>query len=215
MNRGHQDRVAYVISSLLFLSAIAASAQMPQPFSADVNKITPGGPTVIGKWYFSPPKMRMDVTSSQEQNKGNNPFGGNVSMIIDGSTRASIILIPKSHRYLELAASGSDEIEGMQRIEKLARSGDPCAGEANVTCKNAGAEAINGRTCDKWLITEKEGGAFTAWVDQKLRFPIKMQDQDGVVTNFTNIKEGAPDPSLFVVPPGYRKFDASALRRQK
>lgn len=74
---------------------------------------------------------------------------------------------------------------------------------------------MNGRGCDKWEMTDKNGHKTTAWIDQKLDAVIWLQEYDGTLTNFTNIKEGAQDASLFVVPPGYRKFDASAFGQPK
>ena len=103
----------------------------------------------------------------------------------------------------------------LQRMPKLQDlKSDPCAGNQDVTCKKVGTETVNGRSCDKWEATKKDGQKDTFWIDQKLRFPIKTQTGN-VTTEFTNIKEGAPDPALFKVPAGYRKLDAGAFGGQK
>lgn len=68
---------------------------------------------------------------------------------------------------------------------------------------------------DSWEVTEKSGKKETLWMDQKLHFPIKIVSSDGMTSEFTNIKEGLQDPSLFEVPPGYHKFDASMMRGQR
>jgi hypothetical protein len=198
---------------LLVLAGVAAVAQMPQPFSADVNTVNAHGPVMMGKLYFSAPKMRMDVTSQEA--KANNPMG-KVSVIIDGSAKTVIMLMPQQQMYMEISSAGSGpDMEGIERLQELSRGADPCMGETGMTCKKLGSETVNGRSCDKWDTTDKQGHAATVWIDQKLHFPIKVQEKDGTVTNFTNIKEGALDASLFVIPPGYRKFDASAYGRQK
>jgi hypothetical protein len=90
--------------------------------------------------------------------------------------------------------------------------GDPCTfgNRQDATCKKVGTETVNGRSCDKWEITDKNGKKETLWIDQKLHFPIKSTDGQ-VTTEFTNIKEGAQDASLFKVPAGYRKFDMGSM----
>ncbi len=105
-------------------------------------------------------------------------------------------------------------MQGMRNLQHLS-GGDMCSSNPGATCKRVGSETVNGRSCDKWEMTDQSAHKTTAWVDHKLHFPIKMQEQDGTVTDFTNIKEGAQDASLFVVPPGYRKFDASSFSRQQ
>jgi len=206
-------RINFIAGLLLILTGISAQAQMSLAFSADVSVTSGQGNAVVGKWYLSPPKMRMDMTSPVEAKA--NPMG-KVSMIIDPGAKNAIMLMPQHQVYMEIPAGSSHQIEGMQRLRNVSQGGNPCAGETGTTCKKLGSETVNGRSCDKWEITEKEEGHTTiAWVDQKLHFPIKVQDNKGVTTNFTNIKEGPQDPSLFVIPPGYHKLDVSAPARPR
>jgi len=100
----------------------------------------------------------------------------------------------------------------MPKFEDMFKGSDPCAGREDVTCKKLGTESINGRTCDKWEVTPKTGKPETFWIDQKLHFPIKMINGD-ITTQYTNIKEGPQDASLFKVPAGYQKFDAGSMGR--
>jgi Domain of unknown function (DUF4412) len=203
-------RVLFVSIFVFVVAGLSALAQKPQPFSADFATSTPNGIKMTGRWFFSPPKMRMDMTSPA-QSKGTSPFGGNMSMIIDGSTKTSYMLMPQAQMYMEMQAQGSRDMQGMHNLESLTHGGDPCGGRADVTCKKVGTETVNGRSCDKWEMTDKNGRKNTAWIDQKLFAPVRVLDANGSVTDFTNIKEGPQDASLFVVPPGYRKFDAGAL----
>jgi hypothetical protein len=83
-----------------------------------------------------------------------------------------------------------------------------CGDEPGETCKMLGIETVNGRACERWEVTRKNSSKTTAWIDQKLHFPIKMQRVDGSVTEITNIKEGPQDASLFTVPAEYRSFDS-------
>jgi hypothetical protein len=80
-----------------------------------------------------------------------------------------------------------------------------------MTCKNLGTETVNGRSCDKWLLTSKNGSSTTTWVDQKLHFPIKTQTSEGNSFQLINIKEGDQPASLFAPPSGYRKIDLGSM----
>jgi hypothetical protein len=197
----------FVLIFIFNVVGVPALAQMPQPFSADFSSTSPDGMKKTGKWFFAPPKMRMDMTVPQ----GNGPFGGNVTMIIDGNTHTSYMLMPQAQMYMEIEASGPRDVQGVRNLESLSRGGDPCAGNPGSTCKKAGTETVNGRSCDKWEMTDKNAHKTTLWLDQKLYAVIRLHEYDGTITDFTNIKEGAQNAALFVVPPGYRKFDASAF----
>ncbi len=98
----------------------------------------------------------------------------------------------------------------MPSIKPFSDPSNPCAGDAGATCKKVGVEDVNGRTCDHWQITHKDGSVSNVWVDQKLHFPIKSVSPDST-WELTNIKEGEPDASLFVIPSGYRKMDMGGM----
>ena len=90
----------------------------------------------------------------------------------------------------------------------------PCAGHDNWSCKKLGPETIAGRQCDVWEIVTDKNGTITAWMDPKLNFPIKSKTADGYIMEYTNIQEGQQAaPSLFQVPPGYQKAEASGRAR--
>jgi hypothetical protein len=205
-------RVCVAVCVLFILAGLSAQAQRPQPFSADFATTSASGMKTTGKWFFSPPKMRMDMTTPA-QGKGNSPFGGNVSMIIDGTTKTSYMLMPQMQMYMEMQAEGSRDTQGMRNLESLTHGVDPCGGRTDATCKKVGTETVNGRSCDKWEMTDKNSHKSTVWIDQKLIAPVRVVEDNGSVTDFTNIKEGPQDASLFVVPPGYHKFDAGAFAR--
>ncbi len=198
----------------LVLLAIPAVAQMPQPFSADMSTTSANGNANLkGKFFFSPPKIRMDMTSLPNQRPNAGPFGGNMSMIVDGDAKTSYMLMNDQHMYMEFPANSSNPMaQRMPRLEDF--KSDPCANREGYTCKKAGTETVNGRTCDKWEATNKAGDKDTLWIDQKLHFPIKSVTSSGMTTEFTNIKEGPQDASLFKVPAGYNKFDPGMMGRR-
>lgn len=186
--------------------ASAADFGAPQPFSADYATTSHGGEKMTGKWYFAPPKIRIEVmSSSQKVEKG--PFGGKMIMIIDSNTQTSDMLMPQAHMYMEIHGNSTHMDSGMRNLQNLSRGACP----NGATCKKIGSDAVNGRSCDKYDMTDQSGRKSTVCVDQKLNFPIRLQEEDGTVSEFTNIKEGAPDSSLFKVPDGYRAFDPSVF----
>lgn len=187
----------------VFASDIGGPAQ---PFSADYTT-THSGDKSSGKWYFAPPRMRIDVDSMPQ--KSANPMGGKVDVIIDTSNQKTYILMPQMHMYMQVQGNGARMDPGMRNLQALTHGACP----QGSTCKKSGTESVNGRMCDKYEVTDDSGKHGTAWVDQKLNFPIRYRDEDGALTEFTNIQEGAPDPALFKLPDGYRQFDPRAFAR--
>jgi uncharacterized protein DUF4412 len=190
----------------------AAPAQQPQPFSADMSTASADdGMNMKGKFHFSAPKIRMDILEAGGGRRGEHGGPGKMSMIVDGAQKKTYMLMPDQQMYMEFSADDNNPMR--QRMPKVDdyRS-DPCSTRDYASCKKVGTEAVNGRTCDKWEAVEKSGEKHTFWIDQKLHFPIKSQTGK-VTTEFTNIKEGPQEASLFAVPAGYQKFDPSAFGR--
>lgn len=184
------------VCALLLVSVASVWAQRPQPFSADIAISAPKGENITGKIYMNLPKSRWDMTT----------HGQNVSMITDGSTQTSYMVMHQQRMYMEIHGNQSNPMT--QRMPKVDTNFDPqnpCG--KDVTCKKVGTETINGRVCDKWVTTQKDGKTSTAWIDQKLFFPIKTVSDDGRTMELSNIKEGASPASTFAVPDGYRKMD--------
>jgi outer membrane lipoprotein-sorting protein len=194
-------------------ASLAFAFQAPQPFSADMSVTSSNGNVHMnGKAFFSLPNMRVDMADTGRQNAG--PMGGKVSFIVDGAKKVSYMLMVEQQMYMEFPVDQDNPFS--QRMPKFQSfAGDPCSVTQGATCKKLGTETINGRSCDKWEMTQKSGEKQTMWIDQKLHFPIKSVTDKGTTSEFTNIKEGEQDAALFKVPPGYRKFDASMMGGQR
>jgi hypothetical protein len=185
---------------LLLVSLTSVQAQRPQPFSADIAISAPKGENVTGKIFMNLPKMRWDMTT----------HGQSMTMITDGATQTSYMVMHQQRMYLEMHGNQTNPMA--QRMPKVDTNFDPqnpCG--KDMTCKKVGTETISGRVCDKWVTTQKDGKTSTAWIDQKLFFPIKTLSDDGRTMELSNIKEGASPSSTFVVPDGYRKIDPSMM----
>ncbi len=185
---------------LLLVSVACVQAQGPQPFSADVAISAPKGENVTGKIYMSMPKSRWDMTTR----------GQTMSMITDGATQTSYMVMHQQRMYMEIHANQMNSMaQSMPKVDTNFDPQNPCG--KNMTCKKVGTETINGRVCDKWVTTLKNGKTNTAWIDQKLFFPIKTLSDDGRTMELSNIKEGASPASTFAVPEGYKKIDMGSM----
>jgi hypothetical protein len=206
-----QNIAVRMAASLLLCLALSTSAfafQGPQPFSADsTTTSTNGNLNMSGKIYVSMPSLRMDIDNASS---GKSAMGGKMSMIVNTSNNTNYMLMHDQHMYMEFPANADGPGQRMPKFQDFMKGNDPCAGNPGATCKKAGTETVNGRSCDKWEMTDKSGKAETIWMDQKLHFPIKVINGN-ITTQHTNVKEGPQDASLFKVPAGYQKLDAGAM----
>lgn len=178
-------------------SALLAAAQMPQQFSADMKMHSSRGMDMTGKFYFGGKKIRMDMNSPR----------GQMYNIINSETQTADMVMPEQKMYMEMKGMGRGPGGSVMKDLRSYDPNDPCKSISGHACKKAGTDTVDGRTCDKWEITDtKSGETSTVCVDQKLHFPIKTTTGDSSI-EFTNVKEGAQDASLFEVPAGYQKME--------
>jgi hypothetical protein len=199
-------RALPLIVAALLQAAVAQTIPQLNPFSADIQVTSGhGGAThdVNGKMYVDPGHMRMDLNAG--------PRGG-MAIITNFATRTTDMLMPEQHMYME---SNADQAMARHpglapNIKPFTDPSNPCANEAGTTCKNVGVEEVNGRSCDHWQMTDKNGKVTNTWIDRKLHFPIKSVSED-TTYQLTNIKEGDQPASLFEIPSGYQKMDLGQM----
>jgi len=179
------------------------------PFSGDMHFTKANGNSEAGKIYVGHERMRIEMAEA------GGPHGG-ATMITNYATQTSYFLMPEQHMYMEVKADQAAMMArrgGAPSIKPLFDPNNPCAKATDgTTCKDLGTAEVNGRTCEHWRITGKDGKTGEIWIDKTLHFPIKgfSEDKDESY-ELTNIKEGEPSASLFEIPPGYRKFDMSQM----
>ncbi len=211
-------RSALMSLALILLTSFSTAQTPPQiaPFSADLSysgvaRGSRPARDIDGKVYFANGRARIEM-----QGGPGGPGGGQSSVIINNyKDQITDILLPSQQIYMEhkMGEGPAGRRGGMMpSVKPFNDPSDPCANEEGWTCKNLGTEEVNGRTCDHWQITDKQGKVTNAWVDQKLHFPIKSVNEDGT-WELTNIKEGEPDASLFEIPSSYKKMDMSNMMR--
>ncbi len=192
---------------LVLILVCVAGAQAPQlvPFSADMQFTPTGGQgPEKGKMYVSRSHMRMDMSGQ----------GHETVIIIDLANKTRYTLMPQQHMYMQSKAGDMPDRSAMAGIKPLADPSNPCANSEGMTCKDLGVETVNGRVCEHWQMTDKQGNVSYLWVDHKLHSPIKSAfksaGQDST-WQLTNIQEGEPGALLFEIPAGYRKMDMGTM----
>jgi hypothetical protein len=177
-------------------------AQTESQFSADM-KITSKEMAGNGKLYVGGAKVRMEMGLQGNQS---------TTIISDNDRKIAYMLMP-GNMYMEMSTEGkAAKKQGPQY--RMYNPANPCADSADMTCKQIGTGIADGRLCNKWLFTDKKGGAnMTVWIDQKSGIPIKSEMNDGTKLELLNIKEGPQSPSLFQVPAGYKKFGLGNMLR--
>jgi len=192
-----------VVLALALRTAGFAQALTGTPFSADMTmKASANGPGVSGKVYFDAPKWRMDMNSQGHQ----------AMMIFDATNKIGYMVMTEQKMYMEVHVDRPGRGPQMPKAKPMDPE-NPCGNDANMECKKAGTETINGRATDKWEFTSKDGQGenYTAWVDRKLHFPIKTQESNGSSMELSNIQEGKQAGTLFEIPAGFTKFDMSSV----
>lgn len=188
---------------LLSLCSLAGAARA-QEFSAQMSTFTAetqANPN-LSKIYVGKDRMRIDPQ------RGGMGSRTGVS-IINLATRITDVLIPERRMYMELAPG-----RGPQRTFPLFRSADlknACADwrklrKAEGSCRTLGHQAVNGRDAVKYEETSAKGENSVVWIDAKLRFVVKWENQDGG-GELRNIQEGPQPASLLEIPPDFQKLE--------
>jgi len=181
-----------------------AQPALARPFSADMEEnatdLAGSMRDIKGKIYVSRPQMRMDVQQ---------PGHPLIILLVNTTTRTTDMLYPEQHKYMEIKADPKNPREhgsGMDTAISALHS-NPCAEGKNTTCRDIGTEQVNGRTCEHWQVTDKNGKVIgEVWLDKSLHIAIKGVSERGT-RQLTNVKEGEPPASLFKIPTGYRRID--------
>jgi len=87
-------------------------------------------------------------------------------------------------------------------------TGKPCTAMKATSCTRAGQETVNGRRCNRWLVSAPNGDKTlktTIWLDPTLGAPIRWLNDSGDHYDVTNVKVGPQPDSLFQVPAGFKK----------
>jgi len=193
-----------------FFASTIAIAQTE--FSADLVNHKQSSSTVDLKLYFGKDKIRFDRVDSGAESEG--------AGIVNFATQTMTVLMKQQQMYIEMPVAQSP---GQKDIYHFFRAGDvenACADWQKIasnqsgSCHKVGHETVNGRETVKYEGANSKGESGYFWIDPKLRFPLKWQDNKGGGGELRNIQEGPQPPSLFEVPAGYTKFDKGSMRQK-
>jgi hypothetical protein len=192
----------------LLLGSMSASALQ---FSADIVQIDKNGARNSGKVHVLDGKVRIEIASF--------PDG---FFLLDGANNA--YFIRRSNRtYMEarqsspltrLMVSIDPDHPCRQWREMALRAGSAGPDEA-WQCERMKEGTVAGRPAPKYRVTASDGRELmSSWIDVELRFPLKVQLDDGTDISISNISTDQQPPELFEIPAGFQKFDPEALIRQ-
>jgi hypothetical protein len=195
------------IFCLVLFSILTTAVFAQQDFSADVVNNSDKSPSSTAKIYASQDKLRIEGFSRGAGHTG--------AMIMNFATQTTDIVIPERKMYIESPIQGS----ATQRSFNFFRATDAenacdewqkMVAKPGASCHKIGNEVVNGRSTVKYAGTSADGTTSYVWIDQKLRFPVKWQGQNGG-GELRNIQEGAQPASLFAVPADYQKMDMRGM----
>ena len=194
---------AFGLTGLLLIAMTATS--LAQEFTADLVRQKPEG-AAKSKVYVSKGKIRMETEGQANANY----------VILNLAQRQSTMVLPDNKTYI---LSPPGQIPSSIPFFNLLDPDNACAAwekavQKPKTCTKVGNDTVNGRTAVKYTGTSSNGDTGTAWIDRKLRFPIKWEGEKGAA-ELQNIKEGPQAAKLFEVPSDYEKMDVAAARAQR
>ncbi len=190
---------------VLMAASLLSGAASAQQFSADLVSLDPRGVPVgaPGKVYVAHSKVRIETPEI--------PTG---FFILDSDRGVAYFVRPAQRQFMDAKRSS--------RLTQLFVPVDPAAPCPRWRAAAALAGDDVGWNClalatadDERLLARFEvtaaGQRDERWVDGALRFPVKVEGEDGGVTELRRIERGPQPPQLFEIPDGYGRFDPEAL----
>lgn len=174
-----------------------------QDFSADIVTSKQDKQTSPGKIYVTKDKMRFEP-------QGENAHMGFV--IVNFATHTSQVLMPARKMYMEMPAGQGP---AAQRTREFFRPPDPdnacsdwlkAANKPEAECHKVGSAVVNGRNTVEYEAKSSDGHSGHVWLDRKIGFPVKWENEGGGGGELQNIKEGSQAASLFEIPSDYQKM---------
>jgi len=177
---------------LLFLISSTAFAQ----FTADMVT-TEGDVSTTGKFYFEKPFYRMDMEED----------GQKMFVVVNNETKTTRVFNPSEKMYIEMKSDDMRSLSNdvFQSLE---------AQKEKYETKLVGKETVNGYDCKKYQVIIDGSPVSTYWQSSEIEYPIKVvsgQNQN-MVMELKNIKEGDVDKSLFQIPDGYQKMQMPGMK---
>lgn len=179
-----------------------------QQFSAEIVSRSADG-DIVGKpakLYVADRKVRIETPDLPHH-----------VLIVDGAVPAAYAVAPAQRIFMNAKQSSR-----LTRLFVPLDPDNPCpqwhamadvAGLAEPGewhCNAEGRETVEERSTVKFSVASPLGHR-TGWVDPQLKFPLKIETEDGAVLAVQNIEEGPQPAERFEIPANYKKYDPHQL----
>lgn len=186
-------RSALICGFLLTASLLPAQTKNPS-FTADQVKVTMGK-TSTSKVYSSDKAVRVEKEERGKQS----------ITILRLDQKAVWVLNPAQKTYMDMGGLGAASMELANTV-----------GDQKLQRDLLGSEQVGAYHCDKYRVkTTLDGQTYTMleWDAKELGgFAVKQADEKGSWSKeYQNVKLGPQDPSLFEIPPDYKKIDLGGM----
>jgi hypothetical protein len=202
--------------ALLVLALAAAGAAvgacrpaMAQQFSAEIVSRDAAGKPVGAPAKLSVADRKMRIETAD--------LPGSV-LIVDGLIPAAYMVAPAQHAFID-----ARQTSRLTRLFIPLDPDDPCAQwqvmaevaglpgqRGQWRCDGGDRETVAGRSTRKFTATSPQG-RHTGWIDPQLRFPLKIEAEDGSLLELRNIEEAPQPAERFAIPSDYKKYDLGRL----
>ena len=174
---------------VMTISCFFVSTAFCALFFADMVETGPEG-TVDSKIIVQDDRYRIDIKEKQK----------NIRIIVDRSKGKTWILVPSDKIVVE---------KNINSLSNLMRN--PFSALRYVTekydSKEVGHEFINGYQCTKIAVFIRGREAMTAWIPDKLEFPVRIINlRDHSTVDLRNISEKQVKDDFFHIPPDFKKM---------
>jgi hypothetical protein len=195
---------------LVGASALGGHSARAQQFSADLVTTDPAGAvaSTSGRLFAADHKVRIETPDLPDS-----------FLIVDGAVPAAYLVRPGQRIFMEARQSSrltqifvpldpDDPCRQWQVMAEVAAASGP---SDQWRCDLEGRESLDGRDTVRYRVTSSQQRRSSGWIDPQLRFPVRIQAEDGAVVELRNIQEKTQPPGRFEIPRDYRKFDPLAL----
>lgn len=198
-------RTVVVLAFLLAATAVFAQ----EDFSADIVNTKDSGNQNKARIYVTKDKWRIE-------GMGQGRMGSSGAAIVDLATQQNTVLIPERKMYMQFPMGQGPAGQRLTNFYRARDVDDACSDWLKLaynkggSCHKIGSDSVNGRSAVKYEGTNSNGDTGFVWIDKKIAFPIKWENQKGGSGELQNIKEGSQPASLFEIPSDYQKFQMPA-----
>jgi hypothetical protein len=195
------------IATLAALLATGAAASAQQ-FSAKLSQRDADGRITEGRLSVGGDKVRIEAPDL--------PTG---FFVVRGDARAAYFVQPDRRVFMDARQSSVlteilvpvDPDEPCRQWQAMAEISTSADGGAAWRCERIGAETRDGRATVRYSMTSPRCKHYSGWIDQRLRFVVRIGADDGTTTELLDVREAPQPDSAFEIPAGLHKFDPLQL----